>query len=40
MILNKYSSIPSLFYDSLRTVSRLHKYNAWYVSKGIFIDQK
>ena len=34
-ILNKYSSIPFLFYDSLRTVSSLHKYNARYASKGI-----
>ena len=39
-ILNKYSSIPFLFYDSLRTVSSLHKYNARYASKSIFIDQK
>ena len=34
-ILNKYSSIPFLFYDSLRTVSSPHKYNAKYASKGI-----
>ena len=39
-ILNKHSSIPFLFYDFLRTVSSLHKYNARYASKGIFIDQK
>ncbi|CAH3135166.1 unnamed protein product, partial [Pocillopora meandrina] len=39
-ILNNYSSIPFLFYDSLRTVSSLHKYNARYASKSIFIDQK
>ena len=35
-ILNKSSSIPSLFYDSLRTVSNLHKYNTRYASKGNF----
>ena len=35
-ILKKSSSIPSLFYDSLRAVSNLHKYNTRYASKGNF----
>ena len=36
-IFNKSSSIPSLFYDSLRAVSNLHKYNVTrYASKGNF----
>ena len=35
-IFNKSSSIPSLFHDSLRTVSSLHKYNTRYASKGNF----
>ena len=33
---NKSSSIPSLFYDSLKAVSNLHKYNTRYASKGNF----
>ena len=37
---NKSSSIPSLFKDSLRTVSSLHKYNTRYALGVIFIDQK
>jgi len=35
-IFNKSSSIPSLFHDSLRTVSSLHKYTTRYASKGNF----
>ena len=35
-IFNKSSNIPSLFHDSLRTVSSLHKYNTRYASKGNF----
>ena len=31
-IFNKSSSIPSLFYDSLRAASNLHKYNTRYPS--------
>ena len=33
---NKSSSIPSLFYDSLKAVSNLHKYNTRYASKDNF----
>ena len=35
-IFNKSPSIPSLFYDSLRAVSNVHKYNTRYASKGNF----
>ena len=35
-IFNKSSYIPSLFHDSLTTVSSLHKYNTRYASKGNF----
>ena len=35
-IFNKSSSIPSLFYDSLRAASNLHKYNTIYPFKGNF----
>ena len=35
-IFNKSSNIPSLFHDSLRTVSSLLKYNTRYASKGNF----
>ena len=35
-IFNKSSSIPSLFHDSLREVSNLHKYNTRYTSKSNF----
>ena len=35
-IFNKSSSIPSLFYDSLRAASNLHKYNTRYPFKGNF----
>ena len=35
-IFNKSSNIPSLFHDSLGTVSCLHKYNTRYASKGNF----
>ena len=35
-IFNKSSNIPSLFHDSLRTVSSLHKYNTRYSSTGNF----
>ena len=35
-IFNKSSNIPSLFHDSLRTVSSLHKYNIRYAFKGNF----
>ena len=35
-IFNKSSNIPSLFHDSLRTVSSLHKDNTRYASKGNF----
>ena len=35
-IFNKSSNIPSLFHDSLRTVSSLHKFNTRYASKGNF----
>ena len=33
-IFNKSSSIPSLFYDSLRAAPNLHKYNTTYPFKG------
>ena len=39
-IFNQSSSIPSLFKDSLRIVSSLHKYNTRYALGVIFIDQK
>ena len=39
-IFNKSSSIPSLFYDSLQTVSSLYKYNNRYSSKGNFHQPK
>ena len=39
-IFNKSSNIPWPFYDCLRTVSSLHKYNTRYPSKGNFHQPK